>query len=71
MNEQRIVVEIDEQGGITADANGFTGGQCLKDLEKLLAGVADGSQFVQKKPDKLGKTALKTQTMNSAHGGKQ
>lgn len=37
MREQRIEIEIDEHGRIKADAHGFTGDACIKDLEKILA----------------------------------
>ncbi|MBM4367904.1 MAG: hypothetical protein FJ102_16950 [Deltaproteobacteria bacterium] len=51
MKEQRITIEIDHEGRITADADGFTGDACLKDLERLLEGLAPGSATVDRKPD--------------------
>lgn len=51
MKEQKIIVEIDREGGITADADGFTGDVCLRDLEKLLEGLGAGTQSVKRKPD--------------------
>lgn len=42
MKEQRITVEIDREGRITADAEGFTGDACLRDLERLLDGLSPG-----------------------------
>lgn len=50
MKEQRITVEIDRDGRITADAEGFSGDACLDDLEKLLEGLA-GWREVERKPD--------------------
>lgn len=51
MKEQRITIEIDHEGRITADADGFTGDACLKDLERLLEGLAPGTATMARKPD--------------------
>lgn len=51
MKEQRIIIEIDHDGQITADAEGFTGDACLKDLERLLAGLSPGPMNIARKPD--------------------
>lgn len=51
MKEQKIVVEIDRDGAITADAEGFSGDACLRDLERLLEGLGAGEATVQRKPD--------------------
>ena len=51
MKEQRITIEIDHEGRITADAAGFSGGACLRDLERLLEGLAPGTATVDRKPD--------------------
>ena len=51
MKETRITVSISSEGTITADAEGFTGDACLKDLERLLEGLAPGTATVDRKPD--------------------
>lgn len=51
MKEQRITVEIDREGRITADAEGFTGDACLRDLERLLEGLSPGIATLDRKPD--------------------
>lgn len=51
MKEQRITIEIDHEGRIIADAEGFTGDTCIKDLERLLEGLAPGMATVGRKPD--------------------
>jgi hypothetical protein len=51
MKTQTIIIEIDREGGITADADGFTGDACLRDLETLLEGLGAGTQSVERKPD--------------------
>lgn len=51
MKEQRIIVEIAPDGRITADAEGFSGDACLKDLERLLDGLATCTAVVDRKPD--------------------
>jgi hypothetical protein len=51
MKEQRITIEIGHNGTITADAEGFSGDACLKDLERLLEGLAPGTASVNRKPD--------------------
>lgn len=51
MKEQRIIVEIATDGRITADAEGFSGDACLKDLELLLEGLATSTATVDRKPD--------------------
>ena len=52
MKEQKIIVEIDRDGAITADAEGFTGDACLRDLERLLEGLGAGTQSVERKSDR-------------------
>lgn len=51
MKEQRIIVEITRDGRITADAEGFSGDACLRDLERLLDGLSPGTACVDRKPD--------------------
>ena len=51
MKEQRITIEIDREGRITADADGFSGDACLRDLDRLLDGLAPGKAVVERKPD--------------------
>jgi len=51
MKEQRITVEIDREGRITADAEGFGGDACLRDLERLLEGLSPGTATLERKPD--------------------
>lgn len=51
MKEQRITIEIDHEGRIIADAEGFTGDACIKDLERLLEGLSPGTATVTRKPD--------------------
>ncbi len=51
MKEHRIEIEIDAEGRITADAEGFAGDACLADLERLLADIASPWQTVARKPD--------------------
>ena len=51
MREQKIVIEIDREGCITADAEGFTGDACLRTLDRLLEGLGGGAPTLQRKPD--------------------
>ena len=51
MKEQKIVIEIDHEGKLTADAEGFTGDACLKDIERLLEGLAPAWDTVERKPE--------------------
>jgi hypothetical protein len=51
MKEQRIKIEISNEGKITADAEGFSGDACLKDLERLLEGLAPGTSTLDRKAD--------------------
>jgi hypothetical protein len=51
MKEQRITVEIDREGRITADAEGFHGDACLRDLERLLEGLSPGTATIERKPE--------------------
>jgi hypothetical protein len=51
MKEQRITIEINREGRITADAEGFSGDACLRDLERLLEGLAPGKATLDRKPD--------------------
>lgn len=68
MKEQRIIISIDQVGRITADADGFTGDTCLRDLERILEGLAPGVSTVDRKPD--AGTAPITTTRNQSQGKK-
>ncbi len=68
MKEQRIIVEIGREGGMTADAEGFTGDACLRDLEKLLEGLADGTASVERKPER---GAVRTRQKSQILGGQK
>lgn len=51
MKEQRITIEIDPEGRITADAEGFSGDACIRDLDRLLDGLSPGTASLERKPD--------------------
>ena len=51
MKEQKITVEIDREGRITADAEGFSGDACLKELDRLLEGLSAGKATTARKND--------------------
>jgi hypothetical protein len=51
MKEQKIVIEIGHDGDITADADGFSGDACLRDLERLLEGLAPGTESTARKTE--------------------
>lgn len=51
MKEQRITIEIGADGRITADADGFSGDTCLRELERLLEGLSPGTATVARKHD--------------------
>lgn len=65
MKEQKIVVEIEHDGRITADAEGFSGDACLKELERLLDGLSPGTPTITRKADpKVAMvTSARTQTV--------
>jgi hypothetical protein len=65
MKEQRITIEIDHDGKISADAEGFSGDACLRDLERLLEDLAPGAAAVTRKADAEGArlTTQKTQRL--------
>lgn len=64
MKEQRITIEIDQEGQISADAEGFSGNTCLHDLEKLLEGMSPGQATLVRKPDTENRvTTTRTQTL--------
>lgn len=62
MKEQRITIEIDREGRITADADGFSGDACLRDLDRLLDGLAPGKASVERKPDSTTARVAATRT---------
>jgi hypothetical protein len=51
MKEQKIVIEIGHDGSITADADGFSGDACLRDINRLLDGLGGQKATVERKPD--------------------
>jgi DUF2997 family protein len=69
MKEQRITMEIDCDGRITAEAEGFSGDACLRDLEKLLDGLADW-ESVERKADSDERTVVRTRRTDVGTGRK-
>ena len=67
MKEQRITTEIDRDGKMTADAEGFSGDACLRDLERLLEGLSAGTESIERKPD----AGVKVTTSRVATVGKK
>lgn len=65
MKEQKITIEIDREGRISADAEGFSGDACLRDLEKLLEDLSPGIELVDRKPDQgsVGVTSAQKQRL--------
>lgn len=65
MKEQKITIEIDREGRISADAEGFIGDACLRDLEKLLEDLSPGIELVDRKPDQgsVGLTSAQKQQL--------
>lgn len=62
MKEQQIVIEIDPEGRITADAEGFSGDTCLRELERLLEGLSPGIAAQERKTDAGTRLVTKTRT---------
>lgn len=63
MKEQKIIVDIDPQGRISAEAEGFSGDACLKDLERILEGLG-GTATVERKPE-AGTAQVRTQRVQN------
>jgi len=51
MKEEKITIVIAPDGRLTADAEGFSGDACLRDLERLLADLASGVAVTERKRD--------------------
>lgn len=51
MKELQLIVEIDGEGQITAEAEGFSGDTCLRELERLLNELAPTTARIERKPD--------------------
>jgi hypothetical protein len=54
VKENKIVIEIARDGRIVADADGFDGDACLRDLERLLDEASPGQDLVERKKDRPG-----------------
>lgn len=50
MAEKKIVVDIKENGEVTAETFGFQGASCMAELDKLLKGLALET-ITEKKPE--------------------
>lgn len=61
MKEQKIIISIDEDGKIIADAEGFKGSFCVSEIEELLKEVAKIDK-IDKKPDYYDDGVRQTQT---------
>lgn len=70
MREQRIEVEIDEFGRIKADAHGFSGDACVKDLEKILADCGGAWAVIDRKtPERPSSTSTAPKSDLKTGGG--
>lgn len=67
MREQRISVEIDDHGRITAEAEGFLGDACLKELDQLLDGLGRLEDVVRK-PEASAPPARRTEHVRLDRG---
>ena len=70
MKTHRIIVEIDRNGRITADAEGFQGDACLKDLDRLLEGLGIEGAVVERKSDAWKTSVSRTGRTTQAVGRK-
>jgi hypothetical protein len=70
MREQRIVIEIDAEGRLTADSEGFSGDACIRDLEQLLEGIASSWEQVQRKPE-AGEARLSRRSERTVTSGRK
>ncbi len=59
MKEQKIIVKIESDGKISAEAEGFAGDTCLAELERLLDGLAITWVDVRRKTDEGDKLLTK------------
>jgi hypothetical protein len=57
MKEETLVIELQPGGGLTVDADGFTDGACIEEIERLLEGLAGAAEEVRRKPDVADKAA--------------
>lgn len=64
MKIREIILTIDEQGGISAETEGFTGESCLEVLDELL--IDEGLHAsTEKKPEYYQQTKSKVKSTNS------
>jgi hypothetical protein len=59
MKQHTIVIEIGKDGVISADADGFTGGACLAELERLLEGLGGTGEVRRKEEPRVGRVVKK------------
>ena len=70
MKKHTIVIDIDGEGRLTADADGFEGGQCVRDIERLLADLASTPADVKRKSDPGALRETAVHRMKISKGGK-
>ena len=65
MKEHKITIEINPDGSLSAEADGFTGDACLKDLERLLEELSFETATIERKPEDRNaqRRTIKTQTI--------
>jgi hypothetical protein len=73
MKEQRITVEISREGKLSVDAEGFAGGTCIKELERILEGMAAPRETVDRKPapGEMHRTCQVNPSPTNRQGGKR
>lgn len=67
MKETKISVKIEEDGGISVDAEGFTGDACLKEIETLMEDLLP-VRVVKRKKD-YGQEVKMANKVGSKRGG--
>ncbi len=68
MKEEKILITIDQYGKITADAEGFQGDICVKNLEILLKDIAPVRQIDKKDEFHQKQQVVQKQTISQKGG---
>ena len=64
MRQETIVIEIDRDGSIQAEADGFTGDTCVADLERLLADLSSEPARIERKADRGARLARRKSSLH-------
>lgn len=63
---KKIIIQLDDKGGITAETFGMKGAECIEELDKLMKGIALAG-FTEKKNEFFEQETITSAKVTNKH----